>query len=88
MVTDASQIAVGGVLMQHYGEGLQPLAFLRRQLKPTEQRYLAYEGELAVVMYCFQAWRHYMEGCRGGVTVFTDYKTLPRIMDQQVPSHA
>ena len=35
-VTDASQIAIKGVLMQDHGEGLKPLAFLSRQLKPTE----------------------------------------------------
>ena len=36
VVTDASQTAVGGVLMQDRGEGLKPLAFLSRQLKPTK----------------------------------------------------
>ena len=34
IVTDASVIAVGGVLMQDQGDGLQPLTFLSRQLKP------------------------------------------------------
>ena len=35
VVTDASGTAAGGVLMQDQGEGLQPLAFLSRWLKPT-----------------------------------------------------
>ena len=52
MVTDASRSATGGVLMQDQGNGLQPLAFLNRQLKPTEQRYSTYERELAAVAYC------------------------------------
>ena len=43
VVTDAFSTAAGGVLMQDQGDGLQPLAFLSRQLKPTEQRYSAYE---------------------------------------------
>ena len=43
IVTDASGIAVGGVLMQDQGDGLQPLTFLSRWLKPMEQRYSAYE---------------------------------------------
>ena len=46
VVTDASGTATGGVLMQDQGDGLRPLAFLSRQLKPTEQRYSAYEREL------------------------------------------
>ena len=62
--------------MQDQGAGLQPLAFLSRQLKPTEQRYSAYERELAAVAYCLQSWRHYLEGCPGGVTVITDHQPL------------
>ena len=84
VVTDASGTAAGGVLMQDKGEGLQPLAFLSRRLKPTEQKYSAYERELAAVAYCLQSWRHYLEGCPGGVTVVTDHQPLTRIMDQPV----
>ena len=36
VVTDASGTAAGGVLMQDQGDGLRPLAFLSRRLKPTE----------------------------------------------------
>ena len=86
MVTDASGTAVGGVLMQDQGEGLRPLAFMSRVLKPTEQRYSAYEHELAVVAYCFIQWRHYLEDCPGGVTVMTDDQPLTLLMQQQVLS--
>ena len=53
VITDASGTAVGGVLMQDQGKGLCPLAFMSRVLKPTEQRYSAYERELATIAYCF-----------------------------------
>ena len=88
VVTDASGTAAGGVLMQDQGDGLRPLAFLSRRLKPTEQRYSAYERELAAVAYCLMSWRHYLEGCPGGVTVVTDHQPLVRLMDQQVLSRA
>ena len=52
MVIDASGTTASGVLLQDQGDGLQPLAFLSRRLKPTEQRYSAYERELAIVAYC------------------------------------
>ena len=55
VVTDASGTAAGGVLMQDQGDGLQPLVFLSRWLKPTEQRYNTYERELAAVAYCLQS---------------------------------
>ena len=70
--------------MQDQGDGLQPLTFLSRRLKSTEQRYSAYERELAAVTYCLQSWRHYLEGCPGGVTVVTNHQPLVCIMDQQV----
>ena len=74
--------------MQDQGSGLRPLAFMSRALKPTEKRYSAYERELAAVAYSFQTWRHYLEGCPGGVTVVTDHKPLTLLMDQQVLSRA
>ena len=55
--------------MQDQGNGLQPLAFLSRQLKPIEQRYSTNERELVAVAYCLQSWRHYLEGCPSGVIV-------------------
>ena len=51
VVTNASDTVASGVLMQDQGDGLQPLVFLNRRLKPTEQRYNAYEQELATVAY-------------------------------------
>ena len=52
VVTDASVDSAGGVLMQDQGDGLRPVAFMIRALKPTEQRYSAYEREMAAVAYC------------------------------------
>ena len=71
--------------MQDQGNGLQPLAFLSRQLKPMEQRYSAYERELAAVAYCLQSWRHYLEGCLGGVTVVMDHQPLTHYIDSVCP---
>ena len=88
VVSDASGDAAGGVLMQDQGEGLRPVAFMSRAFKPTEQQYSAYERELAAVAYCFIQWRHYLEGCPGGVTVVTDHKPLTLLMDQQVLSRS
>ena len=78
--------AAGGVFMQDQGAGPRPIAFMSRALKPTEQRYLVYERELAAIAYCFIQWRHYLEGCPGGVTVITDHQPLTHLMEQQVLS--
>ena len=67
-------------MMQDQGEGLQPLAFMSKALKPSERRYSAYERELAAIAYCFLQWRHYLEGCPGGVNVVTDHQLLTLLM--------
>ena len=82
VVTDASGSAARGVLMQDHGDGLRPLAFMSKAFKPSEQRYSAYERELAAVAFCLIQWRHYLEGCPGGVTVITDHKPLTTLMQQ------
>ena len=72
--------------MQDHGDGPRLVACMSKALKPTEQRYSAYERELAAVAYCFLQWRHYLEGCPGGVTVVTDHQPLTQLMQQQVLS--
>jgi hypothetical protein len=64
--TDASDRAIGGVLMQ---EG-HPLAFESRKLKEAEQRYSTHEKEMVAVIHCLSVWRHYLLGTK--FTVFTD----------------
>ena len=86
VVTDASGSAAEGALIQDQGNGLQPLAFISRQLKPTKQRYSVHERELAAIAYCLQSWRHYLEGYPSGVTVVTDHQPLTHYMDQPVLS--
>ena len=51
VVIDTSGLAAGGVLMQDQDQGLRPLAFMSRALKPNEQWYSAYERELAAIAY-------------------------------------
>ena len=70
--------------MQDQGDGLRPVAFHSKTLTVSEMKYSAYERELAAIAYCFLTWRHYIEGCPGGVTVLTDHQTLRSLMDQQV----
>ena len=45
VTTDASDAAVGAILEQDHGRGLQPIAFASRKLNSTEMRYSAYERE-------------------------------------------
>ncbi|KAJ8763615.1 hypothetical protein K2173_003087 [Erythroxylum novogranatense] len=58
--TDASDKAIGGVLVQ---EG-HPVAFESRKLNGAEQRYSTHEKEMLAVVYCLKTWRVYLLGSR------------------------
>ncbi|GJP48756.1 hypothetical protein CLOM_g8031 [Closterium sp. NIES-68] len=58
VVTDASTVGIGAVLLQ---EG-RPVAFESRKLSPAEQRYTTTEQELLAVVHALRTWRCYLEG--------------------------
>ncbi len=61
--TDASDFALGAVLQQNFGDGLQPVGFESRKLQPAEINYPVHEKELlAGVWVITQKWRCYLEG--------------------------
>ncbi|KAL0331235.1 UNVERIFIED_CONTAM: Retrovirus-related Pol polyprotein from transposon [Sesamum angustifolium] len=74
--TDASDFALGGVLMQ---DG-HPVAFESRKLKDAERRYSVHEKELLAVVHCLRLWRHYLLG--SPFVVKTDNIAVSHFMSQ------
>uniref|UniRef100_A0A803NAQ1 Reverse transcriptase RNase H-like domain-containing protein n=1 Tax=Chenopodium quinoa TaxID=63459 RepID=A0A803NAQ1_CHEQI len=64
--TDASDFAIGGVLMQ---EG-HPVAYESRKLNDTERRYPVHDKEMTAIIHCLRVWRHYLLGSR--FTIYTN----------------
>ena len=62
VTTDASDVAIGEILEQDFGSGLQPIAFSSRKLNATKIRYSAYETELLRIMWTIGQWKHYFQG--------------------------
>ena len=58
--TDASGFAVGAVLQQDQGKGLQPIAFLSKKMLDAETRYPVHEQELLAIIHALNSWRHYL----------------------------
>ena len=80
VVTDASDIAIGGALMQDFGSGLQPIAYESRKLKGAELNYSAYDREMLGILHALRVWRHYLSGVH--FEVHTDHNTLRHITTQ------
>ncbi len=68
--SDASDFAIGGVLVQ---EG-RPVAFESKKLSETERRWPTHEKEMWAVIHCLKTWGHYI-GSKD-VVVWIDNVTL------------
>ncbi|CAI7787244.1 unnamed protein product [Closterium sp. NIES-53] len=69
VVTNASDIAIGAVLLQDFGSGLQPIAYESRKLHPPEKNNPIHNREMLAIMQSFKVWRCYLT--RADVTVRT-----------------
>ena len=78
--TDASDIAVGAVLQQDFGRGLQPIAYESRKLSDAERRYSTYARELLAIVHACNTWRHYLRGRK--FTLKTDHVSLRFFLKQ------
>jgi len=81
LIADASDFALGGVLLQHG----KPIAFESRKFAPAELNYSAGEKEMLAVIHCLRVWRCYLEGCKG-LTLVTDHQPNTYLGTTQVLS--
>ena len=81
VTTDASDVAIGAILEQDFGSGLQPIAFSSRKLNPTEIRYSAYERELLGIVWAIGQWKHYFQGPHP-IVIQTDHAPLRHLPSQ------
>jgi len=81
--TDASDFAVGAVLQQDQGRGLQPVAFMSHKMTPAETRYPTHDKEMLAVMHALAEWRTYLQGRQPFIIrIRTDHNSLQYFMTQ------
>ena len=73
--------AVGAILEQDFGKGLQPVAFASRKLNGAEIRYSAYERELLGIVWALGQWKHYFQNDHP-VIIQTDHAPLRHLPNQ------
>ena len=81
VTTDASDVAVGAILEQDFGSGLQPIAFASRKLNATEICYSAYERELLGIVWAISQWKHYFQSPHP-IVIQTDHAPLRHLPNQ------
>ena len=62
--TDASNLAIAGVLSQEQSDGtFRPIVYQSRKLVPAEINYPNHDEELLAIVYSIKVWRHNCLGC-------------------------
>nr|GEX08030.1 putative reverse transcriptase domain-containing protein [Tanacetum cinerariifolium] len=74
---DVSIKGLGDVLMQRE----KVIAYASCQLKIHKENYTTHDLELSAVVFALKIWRHYLYGTK--CTVFTEHKSLQKILDQK-----
>ncbi|KAJ7971439.1 Retrotransposon protein, putative, Ty3-gypsy subclass [Quillaja saponaria] len=81
--TDASDYALGGVLLQENHH----VAYESHKLSQAEMRYTAQEKEMFAVIHCLRVWRHYLLGSKFIVktdnTGVSHFFTQPKLTPKQ-----
>ena len=72
--TDASDFAIGAVLLQKYNRFKHPVAYISRKMDTAERKYPVQEKELLALLYALKKWRHYLYGTR--ISAYTDHQSL------------
>jgi hypothetical protein len=75
---DRSGIATGAVLLQQSVDdnAWHPIAFLSKVLNPMEHNYKIHDTKMLAIIQGLEECRHYLEGARHPVEIWTDHKNL------------
>lgn len=76
--TDASDFAIGAVLMQDD----RPVAYESRKLSPAERNYAVHEKEELAIIFALAKWRVYLHGTPEPFIIYTDHESL-KYLDSQ-----
>uniref|UniRef100_A0A669CLV2 Gypsy retrotransposon integrase-like protein 1 n=1 Tax=Oreochromis niloticus TaxID=8128 RepID=A0A669CLV2_ORENI len=80
LTTDASDVAVGGVLEQRVSGLWQPLAFFSRTPRDAERKYSVFDRELLALHLATRHFRFFLEG--RNFTAYVDHKPLTFAMSK------
>ncbi|CAI7805132.1 unnamed protein product [Closterium sp. NIES-53] len=62
LVINASDIAVGAILLQDSGNGLQPIAYEFHELHPPERNYPIHDREILAIVHAFKVTMDFVSG--------------------------
>ena len=85
LTTDASKVAIGGVLEQRGPNGWEPLAFFSARLKDKQPEWPPFDRELLAAFRAIRHFRHMLEG--RVFTLYTDHQSLVPALSKKTEPH-
>jgi len=77
LAVDASEVGVGGVLLQAGEDGLErPVAYFSKKLNPHQKRYSTIEKEALALVLAVEHFEVFISGGAGDVVVYSDHNPL------------
>ena len=83
VVTDASDFAIGGAILQVSNGKEHPIRYWSRTLQPAERNYHTTEKEALAVVQCLKQFRNYILGSK--TILFTDHQALKQVLTNPRP---
>jgi len=88
MESDASDFATGAVLsMLCKDEKWHPCAFLSKGLNNVKRNYDMHDKEMLGIIQALETWRHYLEGAKHEIDIWTDHQNLKYFMSTKKLNH-
>ncbi len=84
---DASEGAIGAVLLQEQDGKWCPVAFLSKSPHSYRTNYKIYDKELLAIMLALNEWRHYLMGAAQDFEIWTDHQILQYFRKPQKLNH-
>jgi len=82
--TDASDFGLGAQVGQRDKDGkLHPIAFYSHKLHGAELNYPIYDKEFLAIVNAFKEFRHYLQGGKHKIKVYTDHKNITHFATTQ-----
>jgi len=79
VITDASDIAIGAVLLQKYDDIYYPIEFYSKTLSLTERNWHISEKELVAIVWCLEKFQHLLRPYH--FHLYTDHKNLVSLLN-------
>ena len=81
---DTSDFAMGEVLLiKCEDERWRPVAYISKSLNEAKKNYEIHDKEMLAIIWCLEAWRHFLKEAKGWFEIWTDHKNLEYFMKAQ-----